>query len=84
MKRIALVFFIFTFFQLNTFAQKQSKFQFPKNFSKDNYLPHTIVYKLKGNDLVPKNAFRASPIGEIDEKNLLKLGATNIQPLFSG
>ena len=82
MKRIALFFFIFTFFQLNIFAQKQSKFQFPKNFSKDNYLSNTIVYKLKGEDVVSKSAHTATPISDIDEKNIVKLGATNIQPLF--
>ncbi len=65
------------------FAQDQAPFRFPENFSSENYLAHTIAFKLKATD---KNFFQKAYTQQAQQVNPLlleKLQAKEPVPLFS-
>ncbi|MDX2303832.1 MAG: S8 family serine peptidase [Microscillaceae bacterium] len=82
MKRFIIGFFCLLNLAYSLSAQSQQLFQFPKGFSKDNYLAHTIVYKLKAQEIIAKSAKQASPKSRINPLLLNQLGVKNVRPLF--
>jgi hypothetical protein len=80
--RYCVVVCVFTNYTQLSLGQNAKTFQFPADFSKENYLPHTIVYKLKATQPTPTQAKFATTSATINPNLLTQIGASSPKALM--